>query len=50
MSTEGYLNLFFPFDKLDIVKRGVKSMWNIRNDRIMMALAITMQSGLCRRI
>lgn len=42
MSTEDYLNLFFPFDKLDIVKRGVKSMGNIQNDRIMMALAMTM--------
>lgn len=42
MSTEDYLSLFFPFDKLDIVKRGVESMWNIQNDRIMMALAMTM--------
>lgn len=42
MSTEDYLALFFPFDKLDVVKRGVESMWNIRNDRIMMALAMTM--------
>ncbi len=42
MATEDYLNMFFPFDKLDIVKRGVESMWNIQNDRIMMALAMTM--------
>lgn len=42
MSTEEYLALFFPFDKPDIVKRGVESMWNIENDRIMMALAMTM--------
>ncbi len=44
MTTEDYLNLFFPFDKPDIVKRGVESMWNIQNDRIMMALAMTMSS------
>ena len=42
MSTEDYLDLFFPFDKPDVVKRGVESMWNIQNDRIMMALAMTM--------
>ena len=42
MSTEDYLNLFFPFDKPDVVKRGVESMWNIENDRVMMALAMTM--------
>ena len=30
------------FDKLDVIKRGVESMWNIQNDRIMMALAMTM--------
>lgn len=42
MSTEDYLDLFFPFDKLDVIKRGVESMWNIENDRIMMALAMTM--------
>ena len=42
MSTEDYLNLFFPFDKPDVIKRGVESMWNIENDRIMMALAMTM--------
>ena len=44
MTTEDYLNLFFPFDKLDIVKRGVESMWNIQNYRIMMALAMTMSN------
>ena len=42
MSTMDYLNLFFPFDKPDVVKRGIESMWNISNDRVMMALAMTM--------
>lgn len=41
MSTMDYLNLFFPFDKPDVVKRGIESMWNINNDRVMMALAMT---------
>ena len=34
--------LFFPFDTLDVIKRGIESMWNIQNDRVMMALALTM--------
>lgn len=42
MSTSDYLNLFFPFDKPDVVKRGVESVWNIKNDRVMAALAMTM--------
>ena len=42
MSTQKYLALFFPFDKPDVVKRGVESMWNITGDRVMMALAMTM--------
>lgn len=42
MSTKDYLNLFFPFDKPDIVKKGIESMWNIKNDRVMVALAMTM--------
>ncbi len=42
MRTEDYLALFFPFDKLDVIKHGVESLWNIRNDRAMMALALTM--------
>lgn len=33
MSTMDYLDLFFPFVKPDVVKRGVESMWNIQNDR-----------------
>ena len=40
MSTKDYLHLFFH--NPDVVKRGVESMWNIQNDRVMMALAMTM--------
>ena len=42
MSTEEYLNMFFPLDKLDVVKRSVESLWNIKVDNMMMALAMTM--------
>jgi len=42
MSTENYLKLFFPFDKPDLVKRGVESVWNVSSDRTMVALAMTM--------
>lgn len=42
MKTADYLALFFPFEKPDVVKRGIESMWNIDGDRAMMALAMTM--------
>lgn len=42
MSTEKYLELFFPFDKLAVIKYGIESMWNIEHDRVMMVLAMTM--------
>lgn len=41
MQTDDYLELFYPFDKLDLIKRGVKSAWNINEDRMMIALAMT---------
>ena len=41
MSTEDYLSLFFPFEKLDFLKNGIESNWEINNDRTMMALAFT---------
>lgn len=44
MSTKDCLHLFFPFDNLDVVKRGMESMWNIQNDCVMMALAMTMSN------
>ncbi len=42
MSTEEYVDIFFPFEKLDFVKKGMESIWNVSNDRDMMALALTM--------
>ena len=42
MGTGDYLALFFPFEKPDVVKRGIESMWNVSADRTMMALAMTM--------
>lgn len=42
MGTGDYLALFFPFEKPDVVKRGIESMWNVSTDQTMMALAMTM--------
>jgi hypothetical protein len=39
MSTDEYLDYFFPFDKLDLSKKGQESVWNVSGDRKMMALA-----------
>ncbi len=41
METEDYLALFYSFDSLDVVKKGVESNWNISGDRTMIALAMT---------
>ena len=41
MATEDYLALFYPFDKLDVVKKGVESNWNVSRDRTMIALTMT---------
>ena len=41
LSTEKYLSLFYPFDKLDLVKRGVESSWSVSGDRAMIALTMT---------
>ncbi len=42
LRTEAYLALFFPFNKLDIIRHGVELLWNIQNDRAMMSLAMSM--------
>ena len=41
METDRYLALFYPFDKLDLVKEGVESTWNVSDDRVMIALTMT---------
>ena len=41
METEDYLALFYPFDKLDVVKKGVESSWNVSGDNMMIALTMT---------
>ncbi len=45
MSTQDYLALFFPFEKLEIWKEGTESQWNLSGDRAMMSLALTMQDA-----
>ena len=44
LSTDEYLAYFFPFGKLDFSKKGKESVWNINNDRTMMALAMTFEN------
>ena len=41
MDTSKYLELFFPFQKLDLKKKGKDSAWFIGDDRTMLALALT---------
>ncbi len=43
MTTEKYLSYFFPFDKIDFVKKGMESSWNT-DDVQMMALIRTMKN------
>ena len=45
MTTQDYLTLFFPFEKLDIYKKGVASQWNLTGEQEMMAMALTMQDA-----
>ena len=41
METEDYLALFYPFDQLDLVKKGIESSWRVSGDRTMVALTMT---------
>ena len=43
MTTEKYLSCFFPFDKIDFVKKGMESSWST-DDVQMMALIMTMKN------
>ena len=43
MDTKEYVDMFFPFEKLDFCKKGRESRWDINNDRDMMALFMTFQ-------
>ena len=43
MTTEKYLSYFFPFDKIDFVKKGMESSWST-DDMQMMALIMTMKN------
>ena len=43
MTTEKYLSYFFPFDKIDFVKKGMESSWNT-DDVQMMELIMTMKN------
>ena len=39
--TEDYLALFYPFDTLDVVKKGVESSWNVSGANMMIDLAMS---------
>ena len=41
METDAYIDLFFPFDTPDFTKRKDRFWWNVNDDRIMIALAMT---------
>lgn len=43
MTTEKYLSYFFPFDKIDFIKKRMASSWNT-DDMQMMALIMTMKN------
>jgi len=45
MPTQDYLTLFFPFEKLDMQKKGTESRWDLAGDRAMMSLALTMRDA-----
>ena len=47
MSTEKYLELFFPFDKLDVIKHGIESMWKIENDGQADGSQYELSAGVC---
>ncbi len=42
MATKTYVNKFYPFEKLDIIKRGKESEWAIENDNELIALTATL--------
>ena len=44
MQTDAYLALFYPFEQLDLVKRGVNSVWNVSGDTRKIALTMTFAS------
>ena len=46
METEDYLALFYPFEQLDVVKKGVESDWTVSGDRTMIALTMTFADKL----
>ena len=44
LETERFLNYFFPFKKLDLRKRGVEYVWDVKGDTDAVALAMTFAS------
>ena len=44
IQTQDYLNLFFPFERPDLEKKGTESCWNVSDDKPMMALAMALSN------
>ena len=41
MATQDYLDIFYPFEKIDVLKKGIESAWNVYEDKKMLALMMT---------
>lgn len=41
MTTQSYLDIFYPFQKIDVRKKGIESTWNVYEDKKILALMMT---------
>ena len=48
--TDQYLFLFYPFEQLDLVKKGITSTWNVSGDQTMVALTMTFMDETMARV
>jgi len=40
MQNDAYLELSFPFEKLNVIKNGIESQWSVYDDRKMQTLTL----------
>lgn len=48
MTTEKYLSYFFPFNKIDFVKKGMESSWNTDDVQMMFSFMLTDEKSTLR--
>ncbi len=48
MTTEKYLSYFFPFNKIDFVKKGMESSWNTDDVQMMFSFVLTDEKSTLR--